>query len=140
MPRSPKSNRKSPCAGDTSTESVRPLAAEEIRLGAFVVVLRETAEYPAVLWFCDAPATGADTVLRIALLPDGGGVPRRVEAIYLPFVLVKPPRGAPQMLDVRRHKIARVDRHSARAVWRALRKADKNQKAEKGDKAGKKRK
>lgn len=97
-------------------------------MGDYVVILRETAELPAVLWLCDALPGQADSVLRIPLHPEGGGVPRRVAAVYLPYALVKPPRGAPETLDVRRHQIARVDHRSARTVWRALKKARKKSK------------
>lgn len=97
-------------------------------MGDYVVILRETAELPAVLWLCDALPVEADAVLRIPLHPEGGGVPRRVEAVYLPYVLVKPPRAAPETLDVRRQQIARVDRRGARAVWKALKKVRKKSK------------
>lgn len=111
-----------------STEAVRPLAPEEIHVGDYVVVLRETAELPAVLWLCDALPGEGDSVLRIPFLPEGGGIPRRVDAVYLPYALVKPPRGSPETLDVRRHQLARVDRRSARTVWRALKNARKKSK------------
>lgn len=109
----------------SATAAVRPLAAEEIRAGDYLVILRETFEYPAVLLRCDPLQPHDDAMLRFSLIPDLGGLPRRVQATYLPYVLVRGADGRAETLDVRRQQLARVPASSARIIWRTLRRARK---------------
>ena len=108
-----------------ATDAVRPLAPEEIRTGDYVVILRETIEYPIGLLYCEPLLSDANAKLRVTMIPGSGGLPRRTEATYLPYVLTRRPDGQSETLDVRRHQLARVRKRTARAVWRALRKARK---------------
>ncbi len=68
--------------------------------GAYVAIARVSVEYPS-FWWCDAgPLLQPSELVRIECLPPGGGTPLRVEAVCLPFVLVKSPSGESQTLDV----------------------------------------
>ena len=95
------------------------LAPEDLRCGDYVAVLDEIVEVPAWLW-CDAPADG-DSPHRVRWRASEGGVPLKVKAICLPFVLVKSAHKQARTLDVRQYQLVRLDRHYARTVWKQLR-------------------
>lgn len=99
----------------------RTLAPEEVRVGDFVAVLHEIVEFPS--WYWDLGALPPHEPVRVAKTPEHGGVPLAVEAVCLPFVLVKSPCGAHRTLDVRANRLARVDADFAAAVKRVVRQA-----------------
>ena len=98
------------------------LAPEEILQGDFVTMLHVICELPSFLWCADASTQPLHEVIRIQFLPAEGGVPLKVESVCLPFVLVKRPRGDQRTLDLRRCRLARLDRAYASAAWKAYEK------------------
>ncbi len=112
---------------DKSTRGARAtlakaLAPEDVRPGDYVTPLVEVAEVPSFYWDADATTLPRDEPVRIRFVPAGGGVPLRVKGVCLPFVLVKYPCGRREALDVRRCRLARLDRHYAAAAWKAYKK------------------
>jgi len=98
----------------------RSLAAEDLRCGDFVGILRETIELPSFHWSCDVQLLPPDELIRIVYQPVHGGTPLKVKAICLPFVFVKNPVGQHQTLDVRRQQLVRLSESYARLVWKTL--------------------
>ena len=109
-------------AVDQQCTLAKALAPEEIRPGEFVSMLHEIVELPSFLWTADASVLPVDEPIRIRYVPEGGGIPMKVEAVCLPFVLVKLPVGGQQALDVRQCRLARLDRTYARTTWKMYRK------------------
>lgn len=98
------------------------LAPEDLRVGDYVALLYVVREVPS-FWWCDGTsAIGPNEPVRIAFMLSNGGVPHRVRSVCLPFVLVKTPSGRSRNLDVRRYRLARLDRAHARAAWKACKK------------------
>lgn len=115
------------------------IAPEDIREGDFVAVLAEVDELlPIGVLFECTPLNQPRSVepVRIQWMPCGESVPLKVEAVCLPWVLVKAPlspaariygfvdRHAPytllRTLDVRRYRLARLTPEYGRRVWRLL--------------------
>jgi hypothetical protein len=101
----------------------KALAPEDIRRGDFVSLLNVTYELPSYFWDADATTLPRDEPVRIRFVPECGGVPLRVKSVCLPFVLVKTPQGERCTLDVRRCRLARLDRRYAADAWKAYKKA-----------------
>jgi len=101
----------------------KTLAPEEIRRGDFVTLLNVTYEVPSYYWDADAMTLPRDEPVRIRFVPESGGVPLKVRNVCLPFVLVKAPNGERQTLDVRKCRLARLDRAYAADAWKAYKKA-----------------
>ena len=100
----------------------KPLAPEEVREGDFVAVLHEIYELPSYLWCAESFQMPLEQPVRIQLIPDDGGLPLKVQSICLPFVFVKDSAGEPRNLDVRKCRLARLDRAYAKTVWKARKK------------------
>ncbi len=98
----------------------RPLPPEDVRPGDYVAVLRESHEFINIFALCD-PLLGRETTVRVTLTPDEAGVPLRVVAVCLPFVLVEDGGEKHRTLDLRRHAIARLDEDYARKAMKRLR-------------------
>ncbi|MEO2048596.1 MAG: hypothetical protein ABGX16_18735 [Pirellulales bacterium] len=98
------------------------VAPEDLQLGDFVTLLNIICELPSYLWCADATTLPIDEPVRIRLIPAGAGKPLKVQAICLPFVLVKKPSGKQRTLDLRQCRLARLDRSFATATWKASKK------------------
>ncbi len=101
----------------------RALAPEEIRPGDHVAVLYEIMEFPSWYWCDDSALVNREEVVRIRYVPREDAVPLKVRAVCLPFVLAKYPRDGERTLDVRRCRVARLDRAYAKAARKAYRKS-----------------
>jgi len=115
-------------AAPTESTLAKSLAPEDVRVGDFVTQLHEIREWPAFFWFCDSTYEQREELLRIRLLPEKSGIPLKVEAVCLPFVLVKPAKGKPFTLDVRRSRLARLSRDYARIAWKSHKKKKRKSK------------
>jgi hypothetical protein len=109
----------SPATSD-STDLAATLAPEDIRPGAYVAIARICLEFPSYLWCDGPPSLAADEPVRIQWLPPGGGTPLRVEAVCLPFVLVKSPDGEAQTLDLRSVRLLQLTAGYAKRAWKRL--------------------
>lgn len=96
----------------------KPLAPEEICVGDYVSLLHVFYDLPSFLWCGDSALQRRDETVRICYLPETGGVPFKVKSICLPFVLVNKSDGTQQTLDVRKVRLARLDRDYAKAAWK----------------------
>jgi len=103
----------------------KALAPEEIRRGDFVAPLYVISEWPSWFWDDDDALHPREEPVRICSTPCGEAEPLKVRGVCLPFVLVKTPAGERRTLDVRKCRLARLDRNFAAAAWRAFRKAAK---------------
>ena len=105
----------------TDVSLAKVLAPEDVRVGDYVALLHVVCEIPTFCWYDDAPMLPRDEPVRIAFTPECGGVPLCVKSVCLPYVLVKRPTGEKQTLDVRRSRLARLNRDYAAVAWRSLR-------------------
>lgn len=102
---------------DQATTLAKSLAPEEIRAGDYVTHLHVVCELPALVWCDDMALTERDEIVRLQFVPESGGEPLKVKSVCLPFVLVKDASGKKRPLDIRRHRLAKLDRGYARAAW-----------------------
>jgi hypothetical protein len=100
----------------------KPLAPEDVRRGDYVAVLDEMYEIPSYCWCEDAALHPRDELVRIRLIPAQDAPPHKVKSVCLPFVLAKQPTGERRTFDLRRTRLARLDRHYGRSAWRAYKK------------------
>jgi hypothetical protein len=100
----------------------RPLAPEEVRAGDFVAVLHVTYELPSFYWCAESYRIPHNEPVRLQYLPDDAGTPLKVRAVCLPFVLVKMHDGQHRTLDLRKHRLARLDRRFAKIAWKGAKK------------------
>jgi hypothetical protein len=110
-------------AGSTDLKTAKVLAPEDVRAGDYVALLHVVHEIPSFWWCGDMGTIRADEPVRIPFVPNNGGIPFRVRSVCLPFILVKTPSGNLRHLDVRRHRLARLDPEHARAAWKACKKS-----------------
>lgn len=119
------------------TALARSLAPEDVRVGDFVAPLHETVDFPSFFWCCDAELTNRIETVPIRFVAQGSGVPLKVKAVCLPFVLVKHPLYGVHALDVRCHQLAKLDRDYGKTAWKAFRPRSENVKRKKRNKKSK---
>jgi hypothetical protein len=101
------------------------LPAEDVACGDFVALLNSVCELPSYLWnSCDA-LLPADELVRLKFIPSDAGIPLKVFAICLPFIYAETAEGITETIDVRQSQIVRLDRPSAKKVWRQLKQDSK---------------
>jgi hypothetical protein len=105
-----------------SLSIAKPLAPEDVRPGDYVALLDELYELPSYWWCEDAALHPRDELVRIRLLPTQENQPLKVKSVCLPFVLAKQPTGERRTLDLRRCRLARLNRKYAAAAWKAYKK------------------
>ncbi len=98
------------------------LAPEDVRAGDYVALLQVVEEIWSFFW-CGGIGMSREEPVRVPFIPENGGVPLRVSSVCLPFILVKAPTGDFRYLDVRQHRLARLNRAHARAAWKASKKS-----------------
>jgi hypothetical protein len=105
----------------SSVALAKALAPEEIEPGDYVAPLYVIVEWPS--WYRDTEVLGeCSQPLQNAMLPTCEPVPMKVLAVCLPLVLVRTPTGEHGGIDVRRFRLARLERRYARLAWKAYRK------------------
>lgn len=103
---------------DQHTTLARRLAPEEISKGMFVAVLSITHEF--IPFFCESISVfERGEPYRMAFLPDEDDArPLKVVAVCLPFVFVKDAQRHHRTLDVRRYRLAQIDRRFGRRYFK----------------------
>lgn len=96
------------------------VAPEDIHCGDYLVILSRTEEYPSFFWCCDTTSMQPHETVRVRF-NDRGGVPLKVKAVCLPFVLVEMPNKKPLSLDVRVYQCAKLGRSYAKTAVQAFR-------------------
>lgn len=114
---------------NTDSALAKPLAPEDVRHGDFVAVLHVTCEYPSFYWDADTTLLPHDELVRIQYIPDDAGQALKVKSVCLPFVFAKDSAGERKTLDMRKCRLARLDRTYAKTAWKAERKAKRKVKA-----------
>lgn len=110
-----------------ATSLAKALAPEEIRRGDFVTPLYVVSEWPSWYWDDDDTLHPRDELVRIRSTPCDEATPLEVIGVCLPFVLVETPQRDGKTLDVRRVRLARLDRTFAKRTRRALRQREKRE-------------
>ncbi|HVP72676.1 MAG TPA: hypothetical protein VMS30_02995 [Phycisphaerales bacterium] len=124
---------------DNNNTLARAIAPEDICEGDFLAVLAEVDEFLPIGVLFDCSAFHQPKWLepvRVRFLPCGESVPLKVEAVCLPFVLVKAPLPAAfrmfgyvspaapstvlRTLDVRRYRLARLTPEYGKRVYKLL--------------------
>ncbi len=100
------------------------LAPEDVARGDYVTPLFEITEWPSWLW-CDGGVYQRDEPVRICHLPQGEPQVLRVLRACLPFVLVRTPAGDERALDLRKCRLARLERKYGAAAWGSYRRRSK---------------
>lgn len=103
----------------------KALAPEEIRRGDFVTPLFVVSEWPSWFWCDDDALHPREQLVRILSTPSDEATPLEIVGVCLPFVLVETPQRESKTLDVRRVRLARLDRTFAQRMRRALRRREK---------------
>jgi hypothetical protein len=99
----------------------RAVAPEDISEGDYLAVLNEIDEYVPMEITLE-PWRGGRMIepIRILTLPCGECMPMKVEAVCLPFVLIKRIDGGVRTLDARRYRLARLRVDYGKRVWKLL--------------------
>ena len=102
---------------DQDLQTIRSVAPEDLRRGDFVAVVHTTEEFLLVAGGSWRPTIQTARATRI---PDDAGQPLKVVQVCVPFVLVKLPDGQHRTLDLRRHRLARLDSSYGRKAFKRL--------------------
>ena len=100
----------------------RTIAPEDLVRGDYVAVRDEIYQVPSYCWHHDAHVLPPQEPVRLQFHGEDRGLPLKVKAICLPFLLVKRPSGVHQTLDVRRCELLRLNRQYGRKAFKKLRK------------------
>jgi hypothetical protein len=103
------------------TDLAASVAPEDLRCGDFVAVLSVIHEFPSFFWCGGTELAPRDQPVRIQHTGGEDGLPFKVKAICLPFVLVKDSSGNHRTFDVRLCRLARVSGEYGRKVWKVFR-------------------
>jgi hypothetical protein len=104
-----------------ATTVAASVAGEDVHCGDYVALLSHIYELPTCLWSSGSDYLPADEIIRLKMIPEDAGVPLKVFAVCLPFVYALTSCGEMKTLDLRRQSIVRLDRSSAKQVWKQLR-------------------
>jgi hypothetical protein len=96
------------------------VAPEDLNCGDYVAALNVLHQFPSFLWSCDSYAIPPEEPVQVRFRAPGAGTPLKIKAISLPFLFVKPPKGAAQTMDVRHTQFVRLDPAYAQTVWKQL--------------------
>ncbi len=124
-----KTNKKK----DNGISVVRQVRADDVCVGDYVVVMHESYDFVSMACFSDADSTKVE---RVTVLPNETKPPVRIEAVCVPFLMVKAVGGKRTMVDMRRVQLGQVSSRFGRSVFAALR----PKRSKKSGKAGRSRK
>jgi hypothetical protein len=99
--------------------AVQSLAADDVDVGDFVVVMHVTLQYPSFLWCHEPVAFSRPEMIPLSWMPCDGGKPLEVIAVCIPFLLVERVDGTRETLDLRQCRIARTSPEFAKKVRKA---------------------
>ena len=110
--------------------AAQTLAPEDIQPGLYIAVLHEICQHIPLFW--DETTIKPIEPVRIAWLPEDSS-PLKVVDVCLPFVQVEAYDRSLVTLDVRRHRLARLDESYGRRVFRRLKARKRIQRARDDD-------
>lgn len=108
-----------------ATSLAKVLAPEDIHVGDYLAVLNVVYEWPSFFWCSDSALEDRKKPVRIEFTPERGGIPLKVKAVCLPFVMVSDPNGNHLPLDVRQHRVAKLATDYGKESWAALKSTGK---------------
>jgi hypothetical protein len=88
-----------------------------------VTPLTVVAEVPSYYWWAEGWSMPVDQPVRIRFTAPSDGLPLKVKSVCLPFVLTKQASGERLTLDLRKWRVARLDRDYAKRAWKAYKKS-----------------
>ncbi len=95
------------------------LAPEDILRGDYVMAMTESVQM--IAGACrGAIESPAPRVVTLEVLADEDRGPMRVREVCLPFVLVRDPKGAHKVIDLRRVRLARLSPEFGQAAFKRL--------------------
>ncbi|TWT52079.1 hypothetical protein KOR42_31760 [Thalassoglobus neptunius] len=98
------------------------VAPEDLRCGLVVAVLNQVYEFPSFFWCLDSQTNSPSDPVRIRWRSRDRGRPWTVEAICLPFVLLRDFNGRVRREDTRSTEFVRLDEKFVQAVHRVSKK------------------
>lgn len=101
----------------------KTLAPEDVLRGDYVTPLHTLCEVPSFYWSGDQWQRPREEPVRMQFMAPEAGVPLKVKRVCLPFVVVEHPLYGGQMIDLRRCRLARLDRAYAKSARKAMKKA-----------------
>lgn len=104
----------------TPTKTIQTIGPEDLRPDDYVTVTHTTYEF--VSPFGDYSFRRTLEPVRVTCIPPTAGAPLRVVEACVPFVLVRDADGRHQTLDLRRHRLVRLDADYGRRAFKRLRK------------------
>lgn len=116
-------------SANTDSALAKPLAPEDVRCGDYVAVLHLICEIPSYMWCDESFRLPHDELVRIQYIPEDAGQALKVKSVCLPFVFAQDSAGERKTLDMRKCRLARLDRHYAKTAWKADRKTKRKAKA-----------
>ncbi|MCA8995935.1 MAG: hypothetical protein KDA80_03095 [Planctomycetaceae bacterium] len=109
----------------THSTLAKRLAPEDLSPGQMVAVHTEIVRLPSFFWCGDAEELKPDELVRIRCESSENGLPLKVMAVCLPYVLLKDPWGDHRTNDTRLTEFVKLNKHYAKAVRKAFRKLSK---------------
>ena len=106
-------------------ELAKTLAGEDVRCGDVVAILDVILEFPSFLWDDDPHVLPPQEPVYVRWRSAHTGKPLKVEAICLPYILVKTPKGRHKTLDLRQCRLVRLSDGYAKKAWKEFCKARK---------------
>ncbi len=108
-----------------ATDAVRVLAADDVSVGDYLVVMNVTLQIPSFYWSLDYQVSSRTELVHLSYMPGDCGSPLEVIAVCLPFLLVETFDGTRQTKDLRQCRVARVSPEFASKVRKSLAKNKK---------------
>ena len=111
-----------------------------MRPGDYVTRHDVIVEIPSFMWCGDATLLPPHEPVRSVYRANDAGEPLRVTAVCVPYVLVRPASGRPFVLDLRKVRLARLEREFGAEAWIALQPKSRTDKSKKKRKKRRRRK
>jgi hypothetical protein len=119
MSPSKKANTKSKVRAEAMPTAARQLAPDDVQPGLYVAVLQLVGQYMPMQ--CDSTLHPRTEPVDVLWVPWWSNEPLKVLEVCTPFVLARRADRSCRMLDLRRHRLARLDAGYARRVRKRLR-------------------
>ncbi|MEW4487940.1 hypothetical protein AB1L42_07635 [Thalassoglobus sp. JC818] len=104
------------------------VAPEDLRRGLVVAILNQVYEFPSFFWCLDSQTNSPNEPVRIRWRSRERGRPWTVEAVCLPFVLLKDADGRVRREDIRSTEFVRLDDEFVQAANRVSKKTKSKKK------------
>ncbi|MEL7238399.1 MAG: hypothetical protein AAGK78_06015, partial [Planctomycetota bacterium] len=119
--------KKTSAEAPVLTEPSRLIGPEDVAAGQYVTVVETDHQ---ATWIGDAPSGGGEQVWQehYTARSCAAGWPYKVVTVSLPYVFAKDTDGEPVVMDLRRHRLARLSDAYGKAAFAATKKLRKKKK------------